>query len=123
MAYLATSVNTSPTLVGQAGAAITSVIGTAVKFDTNGNVVQCAAGDTPVGVAIMTNNVPAAIGDDITVQYYGIGVGLAGAAITKGAGLSVDANGAFIPATTGTPVAIALQAAPAAGAYIQIILK
>lgn len=123
MAYLATSINTSPVIVEPAGEAIADVRGAAVKFDDNGNIVLAAAGDTPVGVGLLTNDVTLAAGADVNVQHYGIGAVLAGAAIKKGAGLAVGTNGAFVPATSGTPVAIALQAAPAAGAYIQAILK
>ena len=129
MNYLATSINESPVIVGTAAAAITDVRGHAVKFDANGNVVLCSAGDTPLGIGIMTMGDQGAIaqGEEFTIQYKDIGLVAAGGQIAKGANLSVGANGVFVTATTGgsaTPVvAIALEAAAAAGQYIKAILK
>lgn len=125
MNYLATSINESPVIVGTAAEAITDVRGYALKFDTNGNVVLAAAGDTPLGIGIMTNGDQGAVaqGADIDIQHKDIGYVVAGAAITKGAGLAVNASGQFVPASEGTPVAIALEAAAAAGQYIPAILR
>lgn len=126
MNYLATSINESPVIVGTANAAITDVRGYAVKFNATGNVVLAGAGDVPLGIGIMTNGNEGAIeaGADVDIQIKDIGLVCAGAAITKGASLSVNANGAFIPATSGTAaVAIALGTASAAGQYIPAILK
>lgn len=125
MNYLATSINESPVIVGQAAEAITDVRGRAVKFNASGAIVLAGAGDTPLGIGIMTNGDQGAIpaGGDIDIQYKDIGLVYAGAAITAGANLSVGANGVFVPATTGTVVAIALQAAAGAGQYIIAITK
>ncbi len=129
MNYLATSINESPVIVGTAAAAITDVRGHAVKFNTNGNVVLCEAGDTPLGIGIMTMGDQGSVeqNEEFTIQVKDIGYVCAGAAFTKGANLSVDANGAFVTATTGESatavVAIALQAAAAAGQYVPAILR
>lgn len=129
MNYLATSINESPVIVGVANAAITDVRGHAVKFNASGNVVLCGAGDTPLGIGIMTMGDQGAVaaGEEFTIQHKDIGYVCAGAAFVAGANLSTDANGCFVTATTSespTPVvAIALQAAGAAGQYVPAILR
>lgn len=129
MNYLATSINESPVIVGVAAGAITDVRGKAVKFDGNGKIVLCSAGDIPLGVGIMTMGDEGAIkaGEEITIQHKDIGLVIAGAEIAAGANLSVGTNGVFVTATTGgsaTPVvAIALEAAAAAGQYIKAIFR
>lgn len=129
MNYLATSINESPVIRETATSAITDVRGRAVKYDATGGIVLAAAGDNPLGVGIMTNGDEGAVGagEFVDVQIRCIGLVYAGGAITKGANLSVGANGAFVTATTGesaTPVvAIARQAATASGVFIEAILK
>lgn len=121
--YSTTQVNDSSIIALPAGEAITDVRCRAVIFDEDGNVVLAGAGDAPFGVGIITNDVNIAVGDFVDVQYKNIGLGYTGAAITKGAALSVDANGCFIPATAGESAAVALEAASGAGVYIKILLK
>ena len=126
MNYLATGINESPVIAQPAASAITDVRGRAVKFNGSGAIVLAGAGDTPLGIGLMTCGAEGAIvaGADIDIQYKDIGYVYAGAAITAGASLSVDANGAFIPATSSTAaVAVALQTASAAGQFIPAILK
>ena len=126
MNYLATSINESPVIVGTAAAAITDVRGHAVKFDGNGNVVLAGAGDTPLGIGIMTMGDQGAIaqGEEFTIQHKDIGLVAAGAAIAKGANLSVGAGGVFVTTSGGaTVVAIALEAAAASGQFIKAILR
>ena len=124
MTYLATSINESPVIVDKAGATIADVRGKAVKFDANGAIVLAGNGEAALGVGIMTNDVNIAAGADVHVQIKDIGLVCAGAEIKKGAKLQADANGALITVAGGEPVAIALDAAAAAGVYIKaIILK
>ena len=124
MTYLATSINESPVIVDKAGAAIADVRGKAVKFDTNGNIVLAGAGEAAIGVGIMTNDENIEVGKDVHVQIKDIGLVRAGAEIKKGATLQADATGALITKASGEAVAIALDAATAAGVYIKaIILK
>ena len=124
MTYLATSINESPVIVEKAGALIADVRGKAVKFDTNGNIVLAGANEAAIGVGIMTNDKDIAAGADVHVQIKDIGLVCAGAEIKKGAKLAADANGALVTATGDNAVAIALDAAAAAGVYIKaIILK
>lgn len=125
MNYLATSINESPVIVGTAASAITDVRGHAVKFDNNGNVVLCSAGDTPLGIGIMTMGDQGAVAanEEFTIQHKDIGYVAAGGEIAKGANLSVGANGVFVTASDSTVVAIALEAAAASGQWIKAILR
>ena len=119
MVYLATSINESPVIVDKAGVAIDDVRGKAVKFAEDGTIALCGAGEIALGVGIMTNDKSTAAGEDVHIQIKDIGLVKTGAAITKGAALTTDVNGCFIPAATGYVSAIALEAAADAGVYIK----
>lgn len=120
MTYLATSINESPVITEKAGAAITDPRGKGLKY-SSGNVVLCStAGETVLGIGIMTNDETIASGADVDIQIKDIGLVKAGAAIAKGAELAVNASGLFVTATAGQYVAaIALEAAAAANVYIK----
>lgn len=124
--YVTTQINDSSTIAMTAGAAIEDVRCRAVKFDSTGKVILAGAGDKPLGVGIITNNVNLAAGDHVDVQWKNIGLVYSGGAYTAGTQLSVDANGCFVAATTGESatavVAVALEAAGAAGVYTRAIL-
>lgn len=124
--YVTTQINDSSTIAMTAGAAIEDVRCRAVKFDSSGNVVLAGAGDKPLGVGIITNVVNIPAGGHVDVQYKNIGLVYAGGAFAKGTPLSVDANGCFVAATTGESatavVAVALEAAGAAGVYTRALL-
>ena len=123
MTYLSTGINESPVITEVANAAIADVRGRAVKY-SSGKIVLCGAADPALGIGIMTNDETIAAGGKVDVQIKDIGLVYAGAAITKGANLSSDANGALIPTTSTNPViAVALEAASAAGQFIRAIIK
>ena len=62
-------------------------------------------------------------GDKVTVDVVGTVIVEAGAAITAGATLKVDASGRVITwATSGARVGLALQSAGASGQFIEILL-
>lgn len=62
-------------------------------------------------------------GDRITVDVLGTAVVEAGAAISAGATLETDASGRAVTwATSGPKVGIALEAAGAAGQFIEVLL-
>lgn len=66
---------------------------------------------------------PAAIGEAFSVDVRGTTTVEAGAAIALGATLKSDASGRAITwATTGAKVGIALEAATAAGQFIEVLL-
>lgn len=98
-----------------------------VKFGTaDGAVIQStAAGDAHVGVADSLGQATA--GTRVDVVQGGIAEAEAGAAITRGALLSVDASGRVITAaaSAGTNVGVigrALVSAGAAGEIINILI-
>lgn len=120
--YVTTQINDSSTIAMTAGAAITDVRCRAVKFDENGNVVLAAAGDKPLGVGIITNNVNLAAGDQVDVQWKNIGLVYSGGEYAAGTPLAVDANGCFVEASEAAVAAVALEAASGEGVYTRAIL-
>ena len=122
MTYLATSINDSAVITEKAGAALDDVRGKAVKYDTAGNVVLCStAGEAAIGIGIMTNDEATAGGADLEIQVVAVGRLRTGHAEREGDELTCDTNGALVKATTGSQyiIAVALEAAGAAGAYIK----
>lgn len=105
--FIGTSISTSPTIAGVAGAAIEKGAGKAVKFDATGGIVLCnAAGEAAIGFLILQTNDAVAKGDSVTVQVCARGQVYAGAAVKAGDLLSVDANAKVVPATAGTTAAV-----------------
>lgn len=120
MAYTSTGINTSATIVAAAGAEA-DYRGKAVKFNENGAVVAAGAGEVAIGIGIITNAEVTKAGEDVDIQVKEIGLGLAGAAITKGAELASNAEGKLVPAEGGNfVIAVALDSAAEAGTYINI---
>ena len=122
MTYLATSINDSAVIIEKAGAVLDDVRGKAVKYDASGNVVLCStAGEAAIGIGIMTNDEATAQGADVDIQVKEMGLVRTGDAVSKGDELTCDTNGALVKATTGGQyiIAVALEAAGAAGAYIK----
>lgn len=76
-----------------------------------------AAGNT-AGVACTDG----AVGDLVPTDRLGSAVVIAGAAITAGERLEVDANGHAVPHNAGVIVAVALEAAAASGQTIEVDL-
>lgn len=124
MAYLGTSINESPVLACLAGETSTDFRATAVKFDANGKVVLAKAKtDIVLGIVIMTNDTPTAVGDQVDVQIKDIGVARSGAAFAAGDELTVDTQGRMVKAVAGDNVcAIALKAATAADEYPPVMI-
>lgn len=88
------------------------------RFVTPANA-QAAADENTLGVATTA----AANGDALAVDVLGTSIVEAGAAIAAGATLKADANGRAITwAMSGAKVAVALQAAGAAGEFIEVLL-
>ncbi len=80
---------------------------------------QAGADANTLGVA----RVAGVSGEDIPVDTLGTAIVEAGAAIAAGATLKSDASGRGITwVTAGAKVAIALQAATAAGEFIEVLL-
>jgi hypothetical protein len=81
---------------------------------------QAEADENAIGVA---RSAASAAGVLVPVDVLGTTIVEAGAAVSAGASLKADADGRAITwATAGARVAIALQAATAAGQFIEVLL-
>lgn len=88
------------------------------RFVTPANAV-CGAGENSLGVA----RTAAASGDAFPVDAEGTAIVETGAAVTANVALKTDSTGRAIDwATSGAKVGIALQAATAAGQFIEVRL-
>lgn len=87
------------------------------RFVTHAGAQAGAAANT-LGVS----NHDAADADGITVNVVGTAVVEVGAAIAVGAALETDASGRAVTKAVGPTVARALQAAAAAGDFIEVLL-
>lgn len=128
--YNGVQINQSPTIVEQAGTAITDCRNRIMKYDSNGKVVLATAGtDIPVGIALIEagyNDITGAesgkvaAGDDVDILVKDMGVVLAGATIKKGQEVTAGADGKAAVAASGNYVlGIALDTAEA-GEYLTI---
>lgn len=124
MAYMATQINDSATIVDKATAEIADVRGKAVKYDENGGIVLCSkAGETAIGIAIITAGDPdgkVLANGDVDIQIKEMGLAKAGATITKGAELTTDANGCVVPATAGQFIIGTALEAGNEGKYVKL---
>lgn len=120
--YKYTQINETATIVEKAGADIDDVRCRLVKYDANGDVILCAAGEAPLGVAIITNASEHKKGQDVDVQIRYNGLVMAGAAVAKGDVLASDAGGKAVKATSGATIGIALESAAKADDLIRFIM-
>ncbi|MCD8195896.1 MAG: DUF2190 family protein [Lachnospiraceae bacterium] len=121
MSYIGTSINDSPVVYGQAGAALTDPAFRAAAFDDDGNIVLVStAGANALGLFI-AEMPDVAAGDDVTVQIKESGLWATGEAVAAGAELACDADGKAVTAASGNfIVGIALEAAAAADEIIKV---
>ncbi len=122
MEFVTTQINESPVISAKAGAELSDIRGCAVKFDENGGVVPAGAGETAIGIAIITNDENILKNGDVDIQIRAIGLVKAGVAVKAGDALAPDANGALVPAASGVYIAIALQEAVAAGEFVKALI-
>ena len=111
--YEYTTINTSPTIVVEAGGELGDIRGKVVKF-TDGKVQLPSAGEVPVGIVLLSEEETVKTGDEVTVQVKDIGKWKAGAAVAIGDLLATDAEGLCQKVTAGQYIfARALSAATA----------
>jgi hypothetical protein len=79
---------------------------------------QAGAGTNTLGVARSAG----VSGDKVTVDVAGTAIVEAGAAVSAGATIGVDASGRGITWASGAKVGLALEAAGAAGQMIEVLL-
>ena len=116
-------INNSATITEVVGAAgIATPVHRAVMYDTDGNVVLATSGETAIGLVLSNTLEPKAAGERVHVLIKQIGLVEAGAAITKGDLVTINATGQAIPAAAGDFIfGRAFTAAPAgAAAQVQI---
>lgn len=117
--YLGTTINESPTIILEAGAAITKAQGKAVII-SGGRVIAATAGVNAIGLIPLSEEAEIASGDSVTVQVKDIGAWVAGEAIAVGDELTSDANGFAVKAVAGNYItAIALTTAAKSGTIIR----
>lgn len=92
---------------------------TAVKVDSNGNVISAStAGEAVIGIIQNTGK----LGDPIKVGIGGISKAKTAGAITAGGYVSTNASGLFIAATTGHKVVGTALVTAASGDVIPVLL-
>lgn len=91
-----------------------------VKITGRHQVGLAGAGEDAVGVV---QNKPQVDGQAATVAIFGISTVRAGAAVTAGDEIEVDASGRGITATAGTVVGIAVESASGADALFSVLLR
>lgn len=74
------------------------------------------------GAMLGLSQFDAEAGDQVPVDTLGTSIATAGAAITAGQDLEIGAAGKLVPLAAGRKVAVALQAAAADGALIEVLL-
>lgn len=117
---LGTAINTSPTVVFPAGAAITDARAKALAIGS-GKAVLPTAGANVIGISGMETDEAVAEGDDIEIQIKDIGKWEAAEAIAIGDELATDATGKAKKAIAGQfIVGVAMTAASAAGTLVQV---
>lgn len=103
---------------GQAAADLTGKEGYGVVIDANGKVALAGAAVVIDGVLRFAGKA----GETVTVVKSGAMGLVLGGAVAAGAGVTTDANGAFITGAVGNPINAVLREAGAAGEVHQGLL-
>lgn len=120
MSYIGTTINESPVIIGEMGAAVQGGAFCAVKFDAAGKFVLAGDGEAAVGLLMAETEERVNVGDEVTVQIKDVGSWIAGDDVSAGDMLACDADGKAVKATSGKfIVAVALEAG-GAGQAIQV---
>lgn len=118
--YEYTGMNESATVSLPAAGALAGVNAKAVKLSADG-IMLPAAGDSAVGIVLITEDEDYEKGDHVTVQVKDIGLWKAGAAFALGDALAADEEGLCQRAAAGQyVVARALSAAAAKGDFVKV---
>jgi hypothetical protein len=118
---LNSTINNSSTIVENAGANIPGPAHKAVMYDTNGDVIIATSGDVAIGTVLSSSLNPIVAGRQVHIAIKNIGLVETGAAIVKGALVTINATGQAITATEGSFIfGRAFTASTAAGDVIQV---
>ena len=120
--YEYTGINTSSTITFPAGEELSEAHAKAVKLTEDG-LALAGAGEEAVGIVLITEDETYQKGEDITIQVKDIGLWKAGAELSAGALLAVDAEGCCQEAAAGQWVlGRALTPAQAKGDILRVQL-
>ena len=120
MKYMSTGIIDTNTIQETAGAALGDIRGLALKYDgESGKVVKCSvAGETVLGIGILTNDEDIAADAQVNIQIQAIGVAMAGDTVAKGDPLTTNENARLVKASTGNfVIGYALADAVAGGMF------
>lgn len=106
------------TYAGDAGQDLSTSLNRFVKINSSKQIVLAGNGDAVLGTLF---EVAASLGP-ASVQFGGIAKVVAGAAITAGARVQSDANGAAITLAAGVSVGMSLDGASGAGVITAVAL-
>lgn len=122
MSYLNHAINQSPTIYGEAAAAITAPAMKAVAFDNNGKIILPAnSGDLAIGI-VLADAADIAAGGRVNIQIKDICLALAGETIKRGQSLKAHTDGTVKVASAGDNViGIALGGA-ATGKPVEMLI-
>lgn len=102
----------------EAGADLSTSLNRFIKINSSGLAVLAGNGDKALGTLFEV----AGLGGPASIQFGGIAKVIAGAAITAGAEVQSDANGAAITLAAGKAAGISLDGASAAGVVTAVAL-
>jgi hypothetical protein len=102
----------------EAGADLSAGLNRFVKINSSKLAVLCGSGDKVLGTVFEV----AASAGPVSIQFGGIAKVVAGAAITAGAQVQSDGNGAAITLAAGKAAGVSLDGASAAGVITAVAL-
>ena len=122
MGYLTHPINDSPTIYGEANAAISAAAMKAVAFNSSGKVIlPASSGDFAIGIVLAdADNIGA--GERVNIQIKDICFALAGETIKRGDLLMAHTDGTVKVATAGKCVIGVALGAGASGKPVEMMI-
>lgn len=122
MSYLTHALNESPTIYGEANAALTAPAMKAVTFNSSGKVILPAnSGDFAVGI-VLADAADIAAGGRVNIQIKDICLALAGETVKRGDLLMAHTDGTLKVATAGKQVIGMALSGGASGKPIEVMI-
>ena len=120
MSYLTHAINQSPTIYGEANAALTAPAMKAVALNSSGKVIlPAASGDLAIGI-VLADAADIAAGGRVNIQIKDICLGIAGETIKRGDVLMAHTDGTLKKATAGKQVLAIALADAASGKPVEV---
>jgi len=122
MSYLTHAINQSPTIYGEANAALTAPAMKAVALNSSGKVILPAnSGDLAIGI-VLADSADIAAGGRVNIQIKDICLGIAGETIKRGDVLMAHTDGTLKKATAGLQVLAVALADAASGKPVEVFI-